>query len=62
MGLSMLPLVWISGERMFINGNFEFGVVALFVTTILAFFVMSALAVYIIRSHGDASKKVAKSI
>lgn len=55
-GVSWLGLTWLSGERIFIKGNTEFGVVAIFITTILGFILFSAIGVYLIRSDRDAGR------
>lgn len=62
MGMCCLPLAWLSGERIFTKGNTEFGNVAVFMTALLAFLVLLAIAVYMIREDSKATKAVVKSI
>ena len=54
-GVSWLALTWLSGERIFIKGNTEFGFIAIFITTIFGFILFSAIGVYLIRSDRDAA-------
>lgn len=53
-GFGWLALTWLSGERIFIKGNTEFGIIAIFITTIFGFILFSAIGVFLIRIDRDA--------
>lgn len=55
-GVSWLFLTWLSGERIFIRGNADFGIFGIFITTIVGFILFSAIGIYRIRTDRDAGK------
>lgn len=55
-GFGWLSLTWLAGRGYSSKGNTEFGIVGIFITTIVGFILFSAIGIYRIRTDRDAGK------